>query len=212
MMTRFFPRVAVTTLALLTSLTAASARAQDYAGPFATAAAGGTARFAQTFTVANTSVRSLNLFNFALGDFNADASGAGLLFRTSVYTVVGSRLGTQLYQSDVRTGSANYTGFDRYLFTPNVLLTPGVTTFAMVMEAVGGPATAQDVIATSGTGQFYTAGQLFTVDATGGLAMDLGTDAMFTVAVTATPEPGSVALLAGGLAGIAMLVRRRRRI
>ena len=66
------------------------------------------------------------------------------------------------------------------------------------------------MIATTG-GDLYAGGQLFTVDDTGALAQDLGTDATFAVNVTATPEPGSILLLAGGLAGVALLVGRRRR-
>ena len=106
-------------------------------------------------------------------------------------------------------GSANFADFDAYTFAPNVVLTPGATTFALVLEAVGGPANAQDVIATTG-GDFYDGGQLYALDDSGAFVQDLGTDATFTASVVATPEPGSVALVTWGLAGGMLLVRRRR--
>lgn len=184
-----------------------------YAGPFASAASGGTARFAQTFGRAAAGFDVLRTFTFSLGDFNPDGSGAGLQFRASVFAVDGTQLGARLYQSDVRTGSGNYVAFDPYLFAPGVTLTPGVTTFALVLEAVGGTAGASDVIATSGAD--YAGGQLFAVDASGNLVEPTGADAFFSAAfgpaapASAVPEPTTVLLLAGGLAGVGVLARRR---
>lgn len=180
-----------------------------YVGPFGAAASGGTGRFAQTFVRPAAGFDLLQTFTFNLGDFNPDGSGAGLRFRASVYAVSGPQLGARLYQSDLRSGSGNFVGFDPYAFAPNVTLAPGATTFALVLEAAGGPATAQDVIA-AGTPPFADPGlALYTVDDAGTLR-DTGAQAAFTATLVSTPEPATLALVAGALAGVAAVARGRR--
>lgn len=226
-----FPSVAAltaTTLALATAtLAARPARAQSvvgtqpdpgggYVAPFTTNATGYTSRYAQVFTRPGEGFDQLQTFTVYLGDFNADGSGAGLQWRASVYRVEGLLhagvygFREQLYQSDVRSGSANYSGFDPFVFTPNVTLTPGFLQFALVLEATGGAAGATNVIATgvgSGFLATITGNTISGRDYTGKTAYFSATFGPAPAAVV--PEPATVLLVASGLAGVAALARRR---
>lgn len=184
-----------------------------YVGPFGLATSGGTARFAQTFQLPGAGSNLLQQFTFNLGDFTPNGTGAALQFRAGVFAVTGTTLGAQLFQSTVRTGSGNYTGFDAFTFlTPGLVLDPGVSTFAFVLEAVGGPAGALDVLAAAGAD--YAGGALFTVGGTGTLtAVGGGQDAAFSATfgpAAVVPEPDPVALFGVGLAGLAGAAWRRR--
>lgn len=184
-----------------------------YVGPFGLAASGGTARFAQTFQRPGAGFNALQQFTVNLGDFNADGSGTALQFRAGVFAVTGTTLGAPLFQSAVRAGSGNYTGFDAFTFlTPGLVLDPGVSTFAFVLEALGGPAGALDVLAAAGAD--YAGGALFTVGGTGALvAVGGGQDAAFSATfgpAAVVPEPGTVALVGVGFVGLAGVARRRR--
>ena len=187
----------------------------SYVGPFGPAASGGVPQYAQTFQRPAAGDDWLQGFTFDLGDWNADASGSGLLFQAAVYTVNGSQLGSQLFLSGVQAGSSNYFGFDAYDFaTPNLFLDPGVSMFALVLRSVSNQNDALNVIASGATD--YAAGALFTVGDDGALtAVDGPSDAAFSATfsaapISAVPEPATLVLVASGL-GVLGLVSRRKR-
>ena len=187
--------------------------ALGYAGPFGSASAGGgRPLFAQLFRAPGAA--SLESFTFYLGDFSADRSGAGLRFTASVFTTTrGGTLGSRLYQSGVRSGSANYVGFDAYTFlTPGLALAPAVEPFAFVLEALGETAGPLNVLATSAAD--YADGRLLVIGPGGQFVPVNGAqDAAFTAtfAAAVVPEPGTVLLVGVGVAGLAGVARRRRR-
>lgn len=186
-----------------------------YAGPFGPSVSGGVPTLAQTFQRALVGADWLQSFTIDLGDWNPDASGVGLRFRAAVYTVSGGQLGTQLFLSDERAGSGDYTGFDAYTFaTPNLFLDPAVSTFALVLQATGTQNDALNVVAIGDPSQDYAPGALHTADALGNLAPVAGPiDAAFqaTFTTSAVPEPATLVLVAGGLVAVAGFARGRRR-
>ncbi len=188
--------------------------AGSYAGPFGPAP-DGAERFAQTFTRPAAGFDFLRGFTFYLGDFGPDGSGANLRFRAGIFTVDGNTLGQQLFLSEERIGSAAYPSFDTYTFTtPGLRLDPTVTRFAILLQATGMQNAGTNAIA--GSAASYGGGAFYLVDENDYLiplsqVPEMAFSATFDVAPTATvPEPGSVVLLAAGLAGVGVLGRRRR--
>lgn len=182
-----------------------------YVGPFGPAVSGGIPRLAQTFQPA-AGADWLQSFTFFLGDFNPDASGTGLVFQAAVYSVNGSQLGSQLFLSAPRSGSANFTSFDPYTFaTSNLFLDP-LGTFALVLESVSSQNRALNVVAAGASD--YTGGAFFIVndDGTFSPAIDRASDAAFTATLTVSvvPEPATVVLFAGGLLFVGIVAYRRR--
>jgi hypothetical protein len=185
-----------------------------YYGLFGQTTAGATAVFAQTFQIPAGASNKLQGFTLYLGDFNEGGAGSALLFRAGVYAVTGNQLGAQLFLSGVQNGSGNYTGFDAYSFlTPSLTLTPANGLFALVLQAVGGSNTAQNVIAAGASN--YIGGALYAASPTGQLTPQGGmSDAAFSVtfapAISPVPEPATLALVGTGLIGVAGITRRRR--
>lgn len=186
-----------------------------YVGPFGPSTVGQN-RFVQTFQRPGAGFDLLQQFTVFLGDLNPDATGSALRFQAGVFAVTSQNtLGSQLFLSGMQSGSANYTGFDAYTFnTGALLLDPGVTTFAILLQATSTTGNASNVVAASTTS--YGGGQLFSVTATGAFVPLNGVSesafsAVFAAAPSTVPEPGTILLVAGGLAGVATLARRRQR-
>jgi hypothetical protein len=186
----------------------------SYVGPFGPLPSGGSARFAQTIQRASGDNNTLESFSINLGDWNADGSGSSLLFRAAVYTVSGSQLDSRIFLSETRAGSADFFGFEIFtFFTPNLLLDPAISTFALVLESVATQDDALNVIASGASD--YTGGALFTIDDGGSLtAVGGGLDAAFSATfsssppVSSVPEPSPFALVGSGMGFIGLLCRR----
>ena len=185
-----------------------------YIGPFGPTAVSGTPALAQTFTRA-AGQNYLQSFSFFLGDNSDSGTGNQLQFQAAVFTMSGTSLGSQLFISSVRSGSANYSGFDMYSFlTPNLFLNPSVSTFALVLRSVSSVGGALNVVGQGGTD--YAGGSFFVVNSDNSLspAIDGTTDAAFSATLTSSvvgvvPEPATLLLTGVGLLLVGVVGRRR---
>ncbi len=186
----------------------------NYFGTFGPVAVAGTPAFAQTFMRPAVGFNYLQSFTFFLSDNSEDGSGTQLQFRAAVFEMNGSSLGNQLYLSGVRSGSANFFGFDTYSFsTTNLFLDPSVSTFALVLRSMSSQNGALNVIGAGATD--YTGGAFFSVNNDNSLSPVDGTaDAAFSATLTSArmavvPEPATVVLFGAGMLLVGFVARRR---
>jgi PEP-CTERM motif-containing protein len=206
-----------------------SGTSPDYLGPLGIDSQGTPlTAIAQTFALPS-GTNYLQSFTFFLA---SQFNGNQLFLQAAVYQFAGDQLtGPALFTSALFAGSGNTSGSDPFTFgtgaSPlNVLLAPNLT-YAFVLTALNGNAATPDgstVQANLAAGDTYAPGALYysmvsgTADlfAPGAFASldgttDVAFNATFTAApVVSTPEPGTIVLVASGLAGIGGVVRRRR--
>ena len=222
------PLVALVALVALVTAPLASATAQDVN----TAASWNGADYArswgrpnssaygQTFTAPTTELLTSFSFWLSNGPSNYPIANPGdLTFKTYVMAWDGTKAtGPALYTSSDHSANAS-TSFQRYDFaTGGVPLVGGQQYVAFLFADFPGANATNDL---GYAGNAYSAGDFFYLNAGSNFSAvttsawtdyggDLAFAAAFAPSVT-TPEPSTTALVAAGVAGLAGVVRRRRR-
>ncbi len=180
-------------------------------GPFGADAAYAftTSLIGQSFVAQNARLLS---FTFILR--NEVGAAAAPQFRAYVadYDPLNGAIGTVRFASDMLAGpmAASYAPLT---VTPNATLTAGLSYIAYLSGVTS--TSGVSYVATNETAP-YASGVLVYDVGGGALYADASQEAAFTAvfapAVTAAPEPATLALVAGGLVGLAARARRRRRV